>query len=1151
MVSIGNQTTCWATRLTDPFDFALEHGFNAFEWFPDKKPNAGWDETDLGSAMRTSILDRARTAGMRLSVHARWQANPLPDEAREFFSRDIELARGLGAVLLNIHLEHERGIAAFVEAILPLVSQTANAGLQLAIENTPHHAPEQFNELFERLRNQKQVATGHVGMCLDMGHANLSSATLNNYLAFFDRLGSHVPIIHAHLHENWGDSDSHLTIFSGPSARNDAGIRGLVSRLKGRGFSGSLILEQWPEPPSLLITARERLLLLWGPNEPPPEQTREPHKNHARVSGEPAGEIVDKLIAGDRHARSWREKLEMVANLIARPSPVPTLDDLVFVAIYLRFLSAGQIVCEEDGRHFRPGHHSRLASQIYERLAGLRTPENEFVLRKIYPSLPSSSETFQRPEPLTRIRDIAHRNDIDQDLKKEIKNRLQNKLHRCAGPEDLETSSEILKRITAPGTSYSPEFVRQFQIFHQELKEFFNARSLEERLQALTGQGSKMPGHTVEKFLKGKDSSSLPEMTESFRKLTELRQLLANQIADAAGANFAELLMADIALVDFSFSLLSRIINAFEQIPKSQANAVSLEMLICSLTNLRLSAIDPLETSALESEIRGWAGQAPFEDRGNLLRLRASLLRCRRLAEQFGARTLALFSNKAERLGRELQVSENSIRVFAEADIRSHLVFQVSKLCDRLLREISSTLNLSPWDVMVQGTASGTLVILESLEGWAPADERPTLLLLKHASGDEEIPKAVAGIALSHEMPHLAHLSVRARQAGVVFATCEDSGELARLTPLAGHPVTFVASPETLKWAAGEMGAAAAKPPANRPASAAIRLDRGQTCVAIENVTREIAGGKCYGARRLAEIARHKDAGFLVPQGLAIPFGVMQSALDQSLNIAAEYRELRRRINSLPRHEFARAAERLAELARSLPLPEAILTDIQRAFGNDAFLVVRSSANGEDLEEFAGAGLYDSRINVPAVDISEAIRSVWGSLWTPRAAESRRAAGFPHEQAHMAILVQKLISPDYSFVLHTVDPVTGKADELYAELVVGLGETLASAAVAGSPYRARCNKKSGGCEILGYANFSQATRPLKTGGMGRETVDYSKIDLSMNRQSLENLCLKLGGVGAFVEKALNGPQDIEGAGVKDQVYLVQSRAQQGLQTFNR
>jgi hypothetical protein len=81
MVFIGNQTTCWATRLTDPFDFALEHGFNAFEWFPDKKPNAGWDETDLGSAMRTSILDRARTAGMRLSVHARWQANPLHDEA--------------------------------------------------------------------------------------------------------------------------------------------------------------------------------------------------------------------------------------------------------------------------------------------------------------------------------------------------------------------------------------------------------------------------------------------------------------------------------------------------------------------------------------------------------------------------------------------------------------------------------------------------------------------------------------------------------------------------------------------------------------------------------------------------------------------------------------------------------------------------------------------------------------------------------------------------------------------------------------------------------------------------------------------------------------------------------------------------------------
>ena len=44
------------------------------------------------------------------------------------------------------------------------------------------------------------------------------------------------------------------------------------------------------------------------------------------------------------------------------------------------------------------------------------------------------------------------RNDIPQDLKREIKHTNQNKLHRNAGPEDLVATETMLGRITAnPG----------------------------------------------------------------------------------------------------------------------------------------------------------------------------------------------------------------------------------------------------------------------------------------------------------------------------------------------------------------------------------------------------------------------------------------------------------------------------------------------------------------------------------------------------------------------------------------------------------------------------------------------------------------------------------------------------------------------------
>src|SRR5262249_2167530 len=149
------------------------------EWFPDKKPGAGWDDADLPANQRAQLRESARAKGMRMSVHARWQANPLEPRTLPLFDVEIALALDLGATLLNIHLHHEQGLPAFVAGIQPLLERTAQAGLLLAIENTPWHSPELFNDLFSLLKNRTTV-----GMCLDIGHANLCAATRNNYIGF-------------------------------------------------------------------------------------------------------------------------------------------------------------------------------------------------------------------------------------------------------------------------------------------------------------------------------------------------------------------------------------------------------------------------------------------------------------------------------------------------------------------------------------------------------------------------------------------------------------------------------------------------------------------------------------------------------------------------------------------------------------------------------------------------------------------------------------------------------------------------------------------------------------------------------------------------------------------------------------------------------
>jgi sugar phosphate isomerase/epimerase len=263
-IRIGNQTAFSASPLELPFDFAVAHGFDAFEWFPDRSESgAGWSEADLTGEHRTIIRETALTHDISLSVHAPWWANPLNPEALDILFQSIEFAQDIGASLFNIHLYHDRGMAAYVRAIAPMIDRLASLEMKLSIENTPLTGPEDFHQLFRELE-----ATGflgpQVGMCLDLGHANLCAATRNGYLKFMDLIAPDIPIIHVHLHENYGDRDSHLTVFSGPAAMDSSGVQGFLERMSRRRFSGCIILEQWPEPPTLLVNARNRLLEMIG-----------------------------------------------------------------------------------------------------------------------------------------------------------------------------------------------------------------------------------------------------------------------------------------------------------------------------------------------------------------------------------------------------------------------------------------------------------------------------------------------------------------------------------------------------------------------------------------------------------------------------------------------------------------------------------------------------------------------------------------------------------------------------------------------------------------------------------------------------------------------------------------------------------------------
>jgi sugar phosphate isomerase/epimerase len=255
-VRIGNQTSIHAPGRV-PYEFARRHGFDAFEWFSDRGRD-GWCEDDPTDAEKAELRRSAEAGEMRFSIHAPHAADPTTREGADAIRRSIRFGGAIRARVVNLHFFPERPSRPFVESLKPLLDEAVRAELVLSLENTPATSPDHVNAVFGVL-SVVPGAMRLVGMCLDSGHANLHADTRNDFVRFVDLLGDHVPIVHWHAHENWGDRDSHLPLFTGPSRTNDRGLRALVRRLKARGFSGSVILEQWPHPPDQLVRSREQL----------------------------------------------------------------------------------------------------------------------------------------------------------------------------------------------------------------------------------------------------------------------------------------------------------------------------------------------------------------------------------------------------------------------------------------------------------------------------------------------------------------------------------------------------------------------------------------------------------------------------------------------------------------------------------------------------------------------------------------------------------------------------------------------------------------------------------------------------------------------------------------------------------------------------
>ncbi|KRC68270.1 pyruvate water dikinase [Achromobacter sp. Root83] len=154
---------------------------------------------------------------------------------------------------------------------------------------------------------------------------------------------------------------------------------------------------------------------------------------------------------------------------------------------------------------------------------------------------------------------------------------------------------------------------------------------------------------------------------------------------------------------------------------------------------------------------------------------------------------------------------------------------------------------------------------------------------------------------------------------------------------------------------------------------------------------------------------------------------------------------------------LAAQASREHRLGQDLPSTVAhALHEALRARGwLERPLALRSSAPQEDSAGASFAGIHLSCLNVRGHGAAlQAVQRIWDSLWTPQAQAYRQRLGLSADGG-MAVVVMPMIDAAASGIAFTIDPATGRHDEMLIHANWGLGESLVNGQADGDEYRLR------------------------------------------------------------------------------------------------
>nr|XP_023898560.1 alpha-glucan water dikinase, chloroplastic [Quercus suber] len=514
---------------------------------------------------------------------------------------------------------------------------------------------------------------------------------------------------------------------------------------------------------------------------------------------------------------------------------------------------------------------------------------------------------------------------------------------------------------------------------------------------------------------------------------------------------------------------------------------------------------------------------------------------------------LQVLQPSAEYLGSRLGVDQWAVNIFTEEIIRAGSAASLSTLLNRLDPVLRKTANLGSWQVISPVEVVGYVdVVDELLAVQNKSYGQPTILVAKSVRGEEEIPDGAVAV-LTPDMPDvLSHVSVRARNGKICFATCFDPSILSDLQAKKGKLLSLKPTSADVIYSELKEGELADASSTNLKdgSSPSLTLVRkkfnGRYAISSEEFTSDMVGAK---SRNISYLKGKVPSWVGIPTSVALPFGVFEKVLSDNSNqaVAQKLKILKKKLGE---GEFS-ALREIRETVLQLAAPPQLVQELK----------TKMQASGMPWPGDEGEQRWRQAWM--------AIKKVWASKWNERAYFSTRKVKLDHDYLCMAVLVQEIINADYAFVVHTTNPSSGDSSEIYAEVVKGLGETL----VGAYPGRALSfiSKKNdlNSPLVLGYPSkpiglFIRRSIIFRSDSNGEDlegyagaglydsvpmdeedkvVLDYSSDPLIIDGNFRHSILSGIARAGSAIEELYGSPQDIEGVIRDGKVYVVQTRPQ--------